>query len=184
MLLPLRRLHLGLPQSQEQVEEFSDAKLVYISPCLSVCLSVCPSGCLCFCLFVCLYIYYSLCVFVRVHVRVCVDICIVMFLYKQIICIHTNRTNNYCHIHCIFTYMHSTFYFESHTLFILILSLVQGKELFYSRSLLFSIIILFLLLGICFAVARGSYNIYYIYLCGNDPLFVRRAHQAGMILKK
>ena len=25
MLLPLRRLHLGLPQSQEQVEEFSDA---------------------------------------------------------------------------------------------------------------------------------------------------------------
>ena len=54
----------------------------------------------------------------------------------------------------------------------------------YNRSITFTVVIITLLLCICFAVYRGTYNIYYIYLCGNDPSLVRKAHQAGVMLKK
>ena len=123
ILLPMRRLHLGLPHSQEQAEDFANMKLETVCICVCVCVCVC----------VCTHVHYHLYIF--------------------------------------------SFYVP--------LRLAKvWKNMVYTRSVVFTVIILLLLLCICFAMARGSYNIYYIYLCGNDPLFVRRAHQAGMILKK
>jgi len=70
-------------------------------------------------------------------------------------------------------------------IFILVFNVHRyAKDWAYSRSLALTIVIILLMLCIGFAVCRGTYNIYYIYLCGNDPSLVRKAHQAGVILKR
>ena len=47
ILLPMRRLHLGLPHSQEQAEDFANMKLETMCVCVFVCV------CLCLCLYTC-----------------------------------------------------------------------------------------------------------------------------------
>lgn len=164
ILLPLRRLNLGLPQSQQHVVNFTSGKYVCVSVCLSVCICVCICVvCVCVCMHVSVYTYYSTIQGWLLYWKCCVELNKYgVYLWKLLTCL------------CLYLVC---FYFS--------IRYTGGlKEIVYGHSLIFSVIVLFLLLCICFAMVWGSYNIYYIYLCGNDPLFVQRAHQAGIMLKK